>query len=196
MAWLHDQPRHLDPQHHLQAASRAFHSNKLILCDKGRSIWHRFQYFKKGISPVDCFGASHRAIHKDDLAKLDAQFACQMVQHSRCFCTRSCKKKIMGEAYGRCRNRIFFVYWNSALQHIANQTCHQLTSLSRSGVDGRRVAVGTLDWLKWIAQSIRDAKNRYDHVRQATMHSNVSTAVGKFRLTISRHWEARSKGQT
>ena len=29
---------HLDLQHHIQAASRAFHSNKWILCDKGVSI--------------------------------------------------------------------------------------------------------------------------------------------------------------
>ena len=29
--------RHLDLQHHLQAASRAFHANKWILCDKGVS---------------------------------------------------------------------------------------------------------------------------------------------------------------
>ena len=58
---------HLDLQHHLQAASRAFHANKWTLCDKGVSILHRLRYFEKIISPVACFGASHRAIHKDDL---------------------------------------------------------------------------------------------------------------------------------
>ena len=62
---------HLDLQHHLQAASRVFHANKWILCDKGVSILHRLRYFDKVVSPVACFGASHRAIHKDDLAKLD-----------------------------------------------------------------------------------------------------------------------------
>ena len=65
---------HLDLQHHLQAASRAFHANKWILCDKGVSILHRLRYFEKVISPVACFGASHRAIHKDDLAKLDVEY--------------------------------------------------------------------------------------------------------------------------
>ena len=64
----------LDLQHHLQAASRAFHGNKWILCDKGVSVLHRLRYFEKVISPVACFGASHRAIHKDDLAKLDVEY--------------------------------------------------------------------------------------------------------------------------
>ena len=58
---------------HLQAASRAFHANKWILCDKGLSISHRLQ-FDKVVSPVACSGASHRAIHKDDLAKLDVEY--------------------------------------------------------------------------------------------------------------------------
>ena len=65
---------HLDLQHHLQAASRAFHANKWILCDKGVSILHRLRYFDKVVSPVACFGASHRAIHKHDLAKLDVEY--------------------------------------------------------------------------------------------------------------------------
>ena len=46
---------HLDLQHHLQAASRAFHANKWILCDKNVSILHRLQYFDKVVSPVACF---------------------------------------------------------------------------------------------------------------------------------------------
>ena len=33
-----------------------------------------FYNFEKVISPVACFGASHRAIHKDDLAKLDVEY--------------------------------------------------------------------------------------------------------------------------
>ena len=65
---------HSDLQHHLQAASRAFHANKWILCDKGVSVLHRLRYFEKVISPVACFGASHRAIHKDDLAKLNVEY--------------------------------------------------------------------------------------------------------------------------
>ena len=79
MAWLMisaagSKNTHLDLQHHLQAASRAFHANKWILCDKGVSVLHRLRYFEKVISPVACFGASHRAIHKDDLAKLDVEY--------------------------------------------------------------------------------------------------------------------------
>ena len=65
---------HLDLQHHVQAASKVFHANKWILCDKGVSVLHRLRYFERVISPVACFGASHRAIHKDDLAKLDVEY--------------------------------------------------------------------------------------------------------------------------
>ena len=50
------------------------HANKWILCDKGVSILHRLRYFEQVISPVACFGASHRAIHKYDLAKLDVEY--------------------------------------------------------------------------------------------------------------------------
>ena len=64
----------LDLQHHFQAASRAFHADEWILCDKGVSVVHRLRYFEKAISPVACFSASHRAIHKDDLAKLDVEY--------------------------------------------------------------------------------------------------------------------------
>ena len=60
-------------QHHLQAASRAFHADKWILCEKSVSVLHKLRYFEKVISPVACFGASHRAIHKDALAKLDVE---------------------------------------------------------------------------------------------------------------------------
>ena len=62
------------PVFQFQAESRVFHANKWILCDKGVSILHRLRYFEKTISPVACFGASHRAIHKDDLAKLDVEY--------------------------------------------------------------------------------------------------------------------------
>jgi len=50
------------------------HTNKWILCDKGVSVLHRIRYFEKVISPIACIGASHRAIHKDDLAKLDVEY--------------------------------------------------------------------------------------------------------------------------
>ena len=65
---------HLDVQHHFQAASRAFHANRWILCGKGVSVLHRLRYFEEVISPIACFGASHHAIHKNDLAKLDVEY--------------------------------------------------------------------------------------------------------------------------
>ena len=37
------------------------------------SVLQGLRYFEKVISPVACFGASHRAIHKNDLAKLDVE---------------------------------------------------------------------------------------------------------------------------
>ena len=63
----------MDLQHHLQAASTALHADKWILCDKNVSVLHRLGYFEKVISPVACFGASHRAIQKNDIAKLDVE---------------------------------------------------------------------------------------------------------------------------
>ena len=45
--------RHLDLQHHFQAASTAFHAKKLM-CDKNVSVLHRLRNFEKVISPVAC----------------------------------------------------------------------------------------------------------------------------------------------
>jgi len=63
----------VDSHHHPHAASSVFHAKKMRLFDKGVSVLHRLGYFEKVISPVACFGASRRAIHKDDLAKLDVE---------------------------------------------------------------------------------------------------------------------------
>ena len=60
MAWLHDQRCRV--KEHASGSPTSSSS-----CIKSFS-------FEKVISPVACFGASHRAIHKDDLAKLDVEY--------------------------------------------------------------------------------------------------------------------------
>ena len=61
------------------ALVRALKRAALSACEpllrlKGVSIVHRLRYFDKVVSPVACFGASHRTIHEDDLAKLDVEY--------------------------------------------------------------------------------------------------------------------------
>ena len=65
---------HLDVQHHLRAASGVFHANKWILCEEGVPILHQLCYLERVKSPVVCFCASHRAIHKGDLTNLDVEY--------------------------------------------------------------------------------------------------------------------------
>ena len=72
--WLGCMINAAGPRNMLQAASRVLHAKKWTLCDKGVSILHKLRYFEKVISPVACFGASHRATHEDDLAKLDVEY--------------------------------------------------------------------------------------------------------------------------
>ena len=37
-------------------------------------ILHKPRYFEQIVSPGPCFGASHRAIHKNDLPKLEVEY--------------------------------------------------------------------------------------------------------------------------
>jgi len=71
MAWLPDQCCGM--KEHALASSTSFSG-----CFKGFpryvSVLHRLRYFEKVLSPVACFGASHRPIHKDDFAKLDVEY--------------------------------------------------------------------------------------------------------------------------
>ena len=48
----------------LQAASRAFNTNRWIPTDRYVSLATRLRYFDTIITPVACFGTGHRAIFK------------------------------------------------------------------------------------------------------------------------------------
>ena len=60
-----------DLQHHLQAASRAFHANRSILTNHQVSVKDRLTFFHAVVTPVACFAAGHRKIFKQELAALD-----------------------------------------------------------------------------------------------------------------------------
>lgn len=61
-------------EHHLLAATRAFHANKWILTDRRVSLSHRLQYFDKVVTPVACFASGRRAVYQGDLRKLDVLY--------------------------------------------------------------------------------------------------------------------------
>ena len=58
-------------QHHLQAASRAFHANRSILTNHQVSCKDRLTFFHAVVTPVACFAAGHRTIFKQELAAID-----------------------------------------------------------------------------------------------------------------------------
>ena len=60
-----------DLQHHLQAASRAFHAHRSILTNHQVSFKDRHTFFHAVVTPVACFAAGHRKIFKQELAALD-----------------------------------------------------------------------------------------------------------------------------
>ena len=63
-----------DVDFHLQSASRAFHANRHILCDRNVSVVDRLKFFDRAISPIACFAAGHRTIYSADLHRLDVHF--------------------------------------------------------------------------------------------------------------------------
>ena len=60
-----------DLQHHLQAASRAFHANRSILANHQVCVKDRLTFFHAVVTAVACFTAGHRKIFKQELAALD-----------------------------------------------------------------------------------------------------------------------------
>ena len=63
-----------DITYHLQAAARAFHSNKWIFLDKNVSINSKLKLFEATVTPIACFAAGHRRIRQHDLHILDVEF--------------------------------------------------------------------------------------------------------------------------
>jgi len=57
--------------HHLQAASKAFHANKAILCDHNVTLRLRLNFFEKVITPAACFAAGRRTVYQNDLHQID-----------------------------------------------------------------------------------------------------------------------------
>ena len=63
-----------DITYHLQAAARAFRSNKWIFLDRNVSINSKLKLFEATVTPIVCFAAGHRSIRQRDLHILDVEF--------------------------------------------------------------------------------------------------------------------------
>ena len=63
--------READLDFRLQATSKAFYANKLILCDKNVSLNSRIKFFDSVVTSVVRFGAGQRKLYKSELRKLD-----------------------------------------------------------------------------------------------------------------------------
>ena len=113
----------LDLEHHLQAASRAFHANKSILYGKSLSIAQQLAYFDAMVTPVACLPSGHRKIYKQDLRKLDVKF-CKLV------------RTIVGPPGG--------LHWYAPWHHILHEWNARVLELKRAlaWIAGRRTRIG------------------------------------------------------
>ena len=66
--------QNLDIDYHTQAAHKAFHANRGLLCDRHLSISAKLRAFDTLITPVACFAAGHRTPYAEDLRQLDVAF--------------------------------------------------------------------------------------------------------------------------
>ena len=66
--------RSLDISFHLQAAAKAFHANRSVLCEKRTSISQRLRLFQAVVTSVACFAAEHRPLYTEDLRHFDIEF--------------------------------------------------------------------------------------------------------------------------
>ena len=66
--------QHEDVTHHVAAASKSFYANGWILRDRNISLSKRLKFFDAVVSPVACFAAGHRTIHKPDLHRMDVEY--------------------------------------------------------------------------------------------------------------------------
>ena len=66
--------QHEDVTHHVAAASKSFYANGWILRDRNVSLSKRLKFFDAVVSPVACFAAGHRTIHKPDLHRMDVEY--------------------------------------------------------------------------------------------------------------------------
>ena len=61
---------HIDVNHHLQQASKAFFVNRWILKGHQVSTATRLKYFDEVVTTVACFAAGRRALYKNDLENM------------------------------------------------------------------------------------------------------------------------------
>ena len=104
-----------DITYHLQAAARAFHSNKWIFLDKNISINSKLKFFEATVTPIACFAAGHRSIRQRDLHILDVEF-------------RRLVRSVVGPPFGVCWSSPWHEIlheWNARVQQILQHTHHK-----------------------------------------------------------------------
>ena len=120
-----------DNTYHLQAAARAFHSNKWIFLDKNVSINSQMKLFEATVTPIACFAAGHRSIRQHVLHILDVEF-------------RRLVRSVVGPPSGVCWSSPWHEIlheWNAREQQILEYTQHKswgqtaLSSLETGGLD-------------------------------------------------------------
>ena len=103
-----------DITYHLQAAARAFHSNKWMFLHRNVSIKSKLKLFEATVTPIACFAAGHRSIRQRDLHTLDVEF-------------RRLVRSVVGPPSGVCWSspwhEILHV-WNARVQQIL-ESIHQ-----------------------------------------------------------------------
>ena len=104
-----------DITYHLQAAARAFHSNKWIFLDKNVSINSKLKLFEATVTPIACFAAGHRSIRQHDLHILDVEF-------------RRLVRSVVGPPSGVCWSSPWHEIlheWNARVQQILEYRQHK-----------------------------------------------------------------------
>ena len=104
-----------DITYHLQAAARAFHSNKWIFLDKNVSINSKLKLFEATVTPIACFAAGHRSIRQHDLHILDVEF-------------RRLVRSVVGPPSGVCWSSPWHEIlheWNARMQQILEYRQHK-----------------------------------------------------------------------
>ena len=94
-----------DVECRLQAAAKAFNTNRWILCDPKVSI----EYFDRVISPIACFAARPRTVYRNDLHKIDVAY-----------------RKLLRSVVGPPRNMDWTLPWHDVL-HIRNERVRVFT---------------------------------------------------------------------
>ena len=123
-----------DVEYHLQAASKAFYSNRAALCNRNVSILVRLRFFASVVTSVACFASGHRTPRREDIEKMDVTF-------------RSFARQIVGPP----PNTDFTQPWHVVL-HLWNARVSLYTERARIHSWGQESLRNYFDLAGWVAR--------------------------------------------